>query len=121
MDEIQKVLVKAGRKDLANKYLEKIGAGIEEGDKASFDYIDTVVSLNTMPVGDSSFKVVLKTITKKDAEYQCSYPEEVNLGKMKDYRLKVKKEIFDSLLAIANKFDTDFLKIMKEYNLIKLK
>jgi hypothetical protein len=121
MDEIHETLIAAGRTDLAKQYLEKMGAGIEEGNKASFDYIDTTVEIATAPVGDRAFKVVLKTLTKQNTEYMCNYPEEVNLGRTKSYRMKVKKEMFDGLLALASKFDSDFQKIMKEYNLIRIK
>jgi hypothetical protein len=122
MDEIQKTLIAAGREDLVQQYLEKTGAGIEGHDKTSFDYIDTTVEIGTAPVGDRAFKVLLHTNTKDgSSEYMCNYPDEIVLGKQKAYRMKVKQEMFDNLLALANKFDIDFQKTMKEYNLIRIK
>ena len=99
----------------------KTAASIEAGDKVSFDRIDTTVEIATAPIGDRSFRLIFKTITAKDVEYMASYPEEINLGDTKKFRNEVKKDVFDELLSAANKFDSEFQKIMKKFELVKIK
>jgi len=122
MDEIQKTLIAAGREDLAKEYQQKTAAGLEGESKASFDYIDTTIHVATAPVGDRAYKLAFHTYTVNGStEFMGNYPEEINLGKTKEFRSKVKKEIFDEILDLAQSFDADVQKLMKKYNLIKVK
>jgi len=119
MDKIQKELIKAGRKDLAQEYYEKTGAKLERND-IEFDTIggSIDVQLSGFWTNKDEFKVGLNSASRGSIYHKGIYPKDVGEGDKKirwenDLRDKLTKD----LKKVADKFDSEVKKVLSKYNI----
>ena len=127
MDAIQKTLIKAGRKDLAQKYYKKVTANWESGlreDKwiTSKTFDEKLVLRVTWFDGGSQDKTKLiirvhpKGIDMKGKKIELDFPKNIQaqgVNAMNQYMLKVFKKLSKDLEQKVKQFDDQMEKTIK--------
>jgi len=116
MDKIQRTLIKAGHKDLAQEYFDKVSAKLERND-IKFDTIGGSISIYIS--GSFSNKDILKiglnSSSRGSIYHKGTYPKDIKEQEKIKYENDVHDKLSKDLKKVADKFDSDVKKVLSKY------
>lgn len=116
MDEIQKALIKAGRKDLAQEYYKK-SVRIMRGNEIFSDMIEGSIEVGSYLTGINQCMITLKTSSRGTARWNSRIPkslEDLPDGKEKNAKLVAYQEdIKGKVIDVVGKHFNEFERNLK--------